>query len=279
MKFNTAFTRRGAALLIPGLLVTLAVAPAHAAETPPTITKGVLTVAYRTDDKPVSFIRDGKPTGFLVQFEEAIATRLGLKVKFVATGFASMLPAVKNRIYDTAAFATLVTPARQKIVSFTKPVGYGQARLVTRARSPIEKVQDASGQVVAITMGSALIPLIRRISPGVKVKQFPNVASSLNALLAGQVNGLFTGLATADSLVEKHHGLTQSQVVTTGVTAYPIAKSSPKLLAAMNEAITTLMEDGTFTRLFVKWNPPTVRIPEEIYKDYPGMPRQPPLKG
>ena len=273
-------TRRnalGLAAMVAGLAAGMAV-PALAAAPPPTITRGVLTVAYRTDDKPVSFIADGKPTGFLVEFEEAIAAKLGLKVRFVATSFASMLPGVRNHIYDTAAFATLVTPARQKAVAFTTPIGYGQARLVSRSGAAIGKVDGASGKTVAITQGSALIPLLRHIAPGVKVREFPNIAASLNALIAGQVNGLFTGLATANALVKKHPGLVASQTVTTGVAEYPVAKGNPKLLKAMDRAIGELMEDGTYTKLFVKWNPPAVRIPDQLYKDYPGMPHQPPAK-
>jgi polar amino acid transport system substrate-binding protein len=246
-----------------------------AAAPPPTITKGQLTVAYRTDDKPISFIQNGTPAGFLVDFEQAIGAQLGLKVQFVSTGFASMLPAVKNHIYDTAAFAVIVTPQRSAMVDFTTPIGYGQARLVTRAKDPIATVQAAAGKVVAVTQGSALIPLLAHIAPGVQVKEFPNVASSLNALIAGQVEGLFTGLATADSLVKKHPGLGESQIVTSGVTEFPIAKSNPALREAMNAAIAHLMKDGTFTKLFVKWNPPAVRIPAELYADYPGMPQQP----
>lgn len=261
-----------------GLLACLATPQARGATSPPTITKGVLTVAYRTDDKPVSFIQNGKPTGFAVEFERAIAARLHLRLKFIATSFASMLPGVKNRRYDTSAFATLVTPQRKKMVDFTKPVGYGQARLVIPVKAPIAKVQDAAGKTIAITQGSALIPMLRRIAPGVRIREFPNITSSLNSLLAGQVNGLFTGLATSARLVKQHPSLTMSQTVTTGVAAYPVSKSNPKLRMALDKAITALMENGTFTRLFVKWNPPGIQIPAELYADYPGMPHQKPVK-
>ena len=269
---------RAAALTGSVLFAAFATPPALAAATPPTVTKGVLTVAYRTDDKPVSFIENGKATGFAVEFERAIAAQLHLKVTFVATNFASMLPAVKNHRYDTAAFGVLVTPARQKMVDFTKPIGYGQARLVTLKKAPIAKVQEAAGKVIAITQGSALIPLLNRIAPSVQVKEFPNIASSRNALLAGQVDGLFTGLATSARLVKNDAQLTESQTVTTGVAAYPVAKSNPQLLAALNTAMTKLIDDGTFTRLFVQWNPPSVHIPEELYKAYPDMPHPKPAK-
>jgi polar amino acid transport system substrate-binding protein len=255
------------------LLPALAPTPVFAGSTLKTITPGQLTVAYRTDDKPVSFIKDGKPAGFIVDFERAIGARLGLKVEFVSTNFASMLPGVRNNRYDTAAFGVLETPKRLKVVNFTTPVGYGQARLVSRTASPIAKVDGAKGKTVAITRGSALIPLINRIAPGVKVKEFPNIAASLNALIAKQVDGLFTGLATADRLVHSHPGLVASQMVTSGIDGFPVAKTNPELLAALNKAIASLMKDGTFTRLFVQWNPASVKIPEQLYADYPGMPR------
>lgn len=142
-----------------------------------TVQPDQLTIAYRTDDKPVSFIVDGKPTGFLIDLENAIAAKLHSKVVFIATDFASMLPGVRNQRYDSAAFDVLVTPEREKVVSFTMAVGYRQARLVARKNAPISSVDDAKGKVVAITRGSALIPKLEEIAPGVSIREFPNIAS------------------------------------------------------------------------------------------------------
>lgn len=239
-----------------------------------TVQPDQLTIAYRTDDKPVSFIVDGKPTGFLIDLENAIAAKLHSKVVFIATDFASMLPGVRNQRYDSAAFDVLVTPEREKVVSFTMAVGYRQARLVARKNAPISSVDDAKGKVVAITRGSALIPKLEEIAPGVSIREFPNIASSLNALLASQVDGLFTGLTTADDLAAKHQELMVSQVVTTGKAAFPIAQENPDLKAAYDKAITDLMTGGTYAKLFAKWNPPGAVIPDELYKDYPGMPHE-----
>jgi polar amino acid transport system substrate-binding protein len=239
-----------------------------------TVTPGQLTVAYRTDDKPVSFIDEsGKPTGFLVDFENAIGKELGIKIEYVATDFASLLPSIRNNRYDTAAFQTLETPERLAVVDFTTPLTYSQARLVSRKNAPIDKVDGASGKTVAITRGSALIPLLQDLAPGVTVREFPNIASSLNALIAGQVDGLFTGLGTASHLVKDHADeLTASQIVTSGTSAFPVSKDNPELLKALNAEIDKLMKDGTYTRLFVKWMPADVEIPDELFADYPGMP-------
>jgi polar amino acid transport system substrate-binding protein len=252
----------------------LAALPAAAADLG-TNAPGVLRVAYRTDDKPVSFLEDGKPTGFLVELVNALAARLGLQVTYVSTSFAAMVPAVQNHQYDTAAFGVLVTPERVAVVDFTTPMGYGQAQLVSRKNAPLTAIESAGGKTVAVTTGSALIPLLQKIAPKVSIKEFPNIASSANALIAGQVDGLFTGNATADRVVAQHPELMASQTVESGANALPVAKDRPRLRAALDKALASAMVDGTFTRLFVKWNPPEVRIPERLFTDYPGMPRPP----
>ncbi len=267
------------ALLAPHALLAspaLAAGPGAALKT---VRRGRLTLAFRPDDKPVSFITGGKPAGFQIDFTAAIAARLGLRPEFVATDFASMIPSVVSGRYDSAAFAVLVTPARENIVAFTRPVTFNEARLVSRRKAPLARVQEAGGKMVAITRGSALIPVMQRLAPGVQVREFPNIAASLNALRAGQVAGLFTGLATADTLVKAHPDLVTSQRVTSGAGAYPVAKSDAALLHAMNGAIATLMHDGTYIKLFARWLPPRVRIPQSLYDAYPGMPRQKKLAG
>ncbi len=267
MKWLQAFVRP-----IPLAAACLLMPVAHAAPIE-TGTPGVLKVAYRTDDKPVSFLQDGKPAGMLIELMNTIAERLGLQVSYVSTTFAAMVPSVKNHQYDTAAFGVLVTPEREAVVNFTTAIGYGQAQLVSRKDAPLATVESAGGKTVAITTGSALIPLLQKIAPQVSIKQFPNIASSTNALLAGQVDGLFTGNATAERVVAQHAELTGTQTVESGINALPVAKDRPELLTEMDKAIAAAMTDGTYTRLFVKWNPPSVAIPERMFKDYPGMPR------
>ena len=237
---------------------------------------GELRVAYRTDDKPVSFLQDGKPTGFLIELVDDMARRLGLQVTYVSTTFAAMVPAVQNHQIDTAAFGVLITPKREAVVDFTTPIGYGQAQLVSRKNATLDTIERADGKTVAVTTGSALIPLLQKIAPKVTIKEFPNIASSTNALIAGQVDGLFTGNATAAHLVELHPELTATQTVESGINAMPVAKDRPKLLAAMNAALASAMKDGTFTRLFVKWNGPTMVIPQRLFSDYPGLPHPAP---
>ena len=233
---------------------------------------GVLSVAFRTDDKPASFLQDGKATGMYVDLMNEIAQRLGLTAEYTSSDFASLLPSVRNHRYDTAAFGVLVTPERAGVTSFTTAVSYGEAQLISRKQQPLAGVKDAAGKTVAVTRGSALIPLLQKTAPSVVIKEFPNIAASANALTVGQVDGLFTGTATTLDLLAKHADFTASEKITSGKTAFPVAKDKQSLLDALNKHLAGMIKDGTYTRLFYKWNPADVEIPDQMVADYPGMP-------
>jgi polar amino acid transport system substrate-binding protein len=236
---------------------------------------GVLSVAFRTDDKPASFLQDGKATGMYVDLMNEIAMRLSLTAEYVSSDFASLLPSVRNHRYDTAAFGVLVTTEREGVTNFTTAVSYGEAQLISRKQQPLASVKDAAGKTVAVTRGSALIPLLQKTAPSVVIKEFPNIAASANALTVGQVDGLFTGTATTRELLAKHADFTASEKITSGKTAFPVAKDKQPLLDAMNKHLAAMIEDGTYTRLFYKWNPVDVVIPDKMVADYPGMPTAP----
>ncbi|GII55463.1 hypothetical protein Pth03_38520 [Planotetraspora thailandica] len=236
------------------------------------IKPGILSVAFRTDDKPASFLQDGKATGMYVDLMDEIAKRMGLKATYVSSDFASLLPSVRNHRYDTAAFGVLVTPEREAVTNFTAAVSYGEAQLISLKKSPLAAIKDSGGKTVAITRGSALIPLLQKTAPTVVIKEFPNIAASANALTAGQVDGLFSGTATVRELLAQHDDFTASEVITSGKTAFPVAKDKQKLLDAVNKNLDSMIEDGTYARLFYKWNPADAQIPEELVAEHPGMP-------
>ncbi|HJP77301.1 MAG TPA: transporter substrate-binding domain-containing protein [Pseudonocardiaceae bacterium] len=232
---------------------------------------GQITFAFRSDDKPASFVQDGKPTGFLVELAQAMAAKMGVTANFVATDFDSMLPNVRNHKYDSAAFDVLITPARKQVVDFTTAVNYSEARLISRKSAPVSSIQAAGTKTVAVTTGSSLIPILQKQATGVTVKEFPNIAASANALEAGQVDGLFTGVATTAQLLTAHPDFTATQEINTGESAFPVAPDKQALLKSMNSALAAVIADGTYTKLFAKWNPPNLLIPQGMLTAYPGL--------
>ena len=111
------------------------------------------------------------------------------------------------------------------------------------------------------------------------IKEFPNIAASVNALTAEQVDGMFTGTATVRELLAQHTDFTASEKITSGKTAFPVPQDRPKLLDAMNNQIEAMIKDGTYARLFYKWNDAEIPIPGQLVAEHPGMPTAAPSAG
>lgn len=235
-----------------------------------TVEKGQITYAFRADDKPVSFIKDNKPAGFMVDLTTEIAKRIHLQPQYVATDFSSMVPSVSSHRYDSAAFAVLVTPAREKVVHFTTPVNFAQARLVSLKKAPLNTVKSAAGKTVAITVGSALIPVLQKIEPTINVRTFPNIAASTAALKTGQVSGLFTGFEASSGLLKRNPDFMASESVMSGKGALPVAKDRPALLKALDTALAGIISDGTYMKLYSKWYP-NEGEPAGMAQEYPNF--------
>lgn len=230
-----------------------------------------LLVAYRTDDKPVSFLEDDKPAGLYVDLLDDLARRTGRRAVFVATDFASAVPSVRDHLYDTAAMTVLVTDERSVMVDFTTAVSYNSAAIVSRGDAPLPMVAAAADKTVAVTRGSALINLLNTRYPKIQVSEHPSISASLAAVESGSVDGMFTGLVTATQIQRDHPALAVSEPVVSARVAFPIALDRPPLLAALNDALRAAMLDGTYARLRAKWAP-NEPVSPQLLQDYPGMP-------
>lgn len=236
-----------------------------------TLHKGELIIAYRSDDKPASYISNNQPAGYAVELMKSIAAQMKLTPKFVDVAFDSILPGVQNHQYDTS-IGVLAEPSRQKQVGFTTPSDYVFAQLISKKSAPIATIADAAGKTVAITAGSALIPLLEAKVPSVQVKEFPKIPASANALEIGQVQGLFTGPLTTKQLLSQYPSLTATQTIPIGFDALPYPKGNTTLGKALDSALATVMKDGTYTKEFKQFEPGKT-LPSQLLDQYPGMPQ------
>lgn len=261
----------GVAALSVGLSLSACGSSSSAATSDGTLHQNQLVIAYRSDDKPASYISGGHADGYAVALMKAVAAQMHLTPKFVDVAFDSILPGVQNRQFDTA-IGVLATPARQKQVGFTTPTDFTLAQLISKKSAPIATVDDAANKTVAITAGSALIPLLEAKVPTVQVKEFPKIAASANALEIGQVQGLFTGPLTTKQLLHEYPDLTATQTIPVGFDALPYPKSDSNLGKKLDAALKTVMENGTFTKQFRQFEPGK-KLPSQLLQQYPGMPQ------
>ena len=255
-----------------------ALAPATAQNktgAPDTVEPGQLTVIYNPASPPTSFIKDGKATGMAVEIVEEIGKRLQLKVVFRAhSDLAGVLPSVSNSQSDLAAIGLMRTPEREAIVDFSNSWYYGWFPLVVDKSSGVQGYKDLSGKIVGVNKGSIQERYLIENHPGIQLMAFPNDTAAVAALNAGKVAGVLTGSALLEETLKRFPNLAAVEKTPTPYpNSFPIRKGNETLRKAVDGAMSHMVKDGTYVKIFDKWHAGDA-LPDPLYKDYPGLDAQ-----
>ena len=224
---------------------------------PPTIEEGILQVGSCLDYPDFEYVEGGDEKGFDVDLTEAIAEELGLEVQWVRTDFEGIFPAVAAGEFDMVAAASTITPQRQQTVDFSDPYFNAvQSLTVNTKESPVQSLDELQeGDIVAVQKGTTGEDYATENVPeGVEIKSFQTIGDAFTDLEAGQVQGVINDLGSTDSELEDRPGL---EVVETYDTdekyGFAFSKENPDLTRAVNEALKTVIENGTWEEIFKKY--------------------------
>ena len=233
-----------------------------------TIEEGVLKVASCLDYPPFESIKGGDEVGFDVDLSEAIAEELGLEVEWVRTDFEGIFSAVAQGQFDMVAAASTITPKREQTVDFSDPYFNALQALAvnTNETSDIQSIDDLSeGDVVAVQKGTTGETYAQENVPeGVEVKSFTSVGDAFTDLEAGQVQGVINDNGSTGAEIAERPGLEVVETYDTDENyGFAFSKENPDLTIAVNEALQTVIENGTYEEIFKEYFP-GAEIPKEF---------------
>jgi polar amino acid transport system substrate-binding protein len=156
--------------------------------------KGVLRVGMSTF---VPWAMKDK-TGKLIGFEIDVATRLakdtGVKVEFVPTKWAGIIPALLTGKFDVIIGGMGILPQRNLKVNFTIPYDYSGMSIVAHKKlaAGFSKIQDFNRPNVTITarLGSTAEVAVRKYMPQAKLKLFDDESQVIQEVRNGRVHAL-----------------------------------------------------------------------------------------
>lgn len=124
-----------------------------------------LTVGVDLSYPPYNYFDSGRPSGFDVDFDRALAQRMGLRPEFVDTSFEQLIAGLKAQRYDVAISALYITPDRAKEIDFVPYFTTGNS-LVVRTDSPLRPAGPAElcGQRVGVIKGGQIVTQLDRKS-------------------------------------------------------------------------------------------------------------------
>jgi len=135
-------------------------------------------------------------TGKLIGFEIDVATRLaedmGVKVEFVPTKWAGIIPALLTGKFDVIIGGMSVRPDRNLKVNFTIPYDYAGQSLVANKKlaAGFSNLQDFDRPdvVIAARLGSTAADAAKRFMPNAKKRFFDDEAQVIQEVVNGKAH-------------------------------------------------------------------------------------------
>jgi polar amino acid transport system substrate-binding protein len=203
----------------------------------------------------------GKVVGFDVDLLDAAAKVLGLTTDYRQADFSKIIPAVTAGTYDIGMSSFTDTKQREKTVDF---VNYFTAGILWT--SPTGKTVDpnnACGLTVAVqsttTEQQDELPAKSKTctSAGKKkitILAYENQDDATNAVVLGKAKAMSADSPVTAYAIKQSGGKLQpaGQIFEAAPYGWPIAKGS-SLTQAMQKALQTLIDSGTYDQICKKW--------------------------
>ncbi|VVQ09213.1 L-cystine-binding protein FliY [Pseudomonas fluorescens] len=221
--------------------------------------KGVINVGLEGTYPPFSFVdADGKLTGFEVEFSEALAKELGVKVKLQPTKWDGILAALESKRLDAVINQVTISEERKKKYDFSEPytVSGIQALVLTKkaAELNIKSAADLSGKKVGVGLGTNYEEWVKANVPTADIRTYEDDPTKFQDLRVGRIDAILIDRLAALEYAKKAKDTTAAgDAFSRQEAGIALRKGEPELLAAVNKAIDKLRTDGTLKKLSEKY--------------------------
>jgi polar amino acid transport system substrate-binding protein len=218
---------------------------------------GVLKVGVQVAQVPWGFTdSSGKLTGFDVELTELLAKDLGVKAEFTPVTPANRIAALLTGQVDMIAAAMGIFPERQKVVLFSRPYTNIDNIYVGKTSLKVAGYADLKGLRVGVPRGTPQdMSATKSALPGTTIRRFDDDASTVQALIAGQVDvvGLAaTQLPNIDQVAGKGT-FDEKFVISRNFDAIAVRPGSREWVDYINDFIGRKIASRELPALYKKW--------------------------
>lgn len=240
----------GKSLLALGLLNLALATPTLAQSALETVQDaGVLRIGTEGTYAPFTYHDStGALVGFDVEIGREIAERIGVEADFVEGPWDGLIAGIDANRYDVVINQVGINEERQAKYDFSEPYIASKAALVVREdNQDIESFEDLAGTRAAQTLTSNYGKMAQEY--GAEVVPTEGFDQSIALVLQGRADATINdSLSFYDFRKQQPDAgvkiaATQEDADFSGVL---LAKGKPELLAAINEALAEIKEDGTY---------------------------------
>lgn len=222
---------------------------------------GVIQVGIMGTYPPYNFLNeDQEMTGFDAEIAKEVASRIGVDVEFNPTPWSGMLAGLRNDKFDAVVSQVTITEDRKKNLDFSQPYITNTVNIIVPQDSTsIQSLEDFKGQTIGIGLGTNDEAYLRNeVKPEVgefTIKTYDDVITTLKDLNSGRIDATINNKFAIKPVVEENNLKIKAvgEPVKQDQAGIAIRPENPELLAAIDQALTEMKEDGTYRDIFVKW--------------------------
>ncbi|WP_108650681.1 transporter substrate-binding domain-containing protein [Dongshaea marina] len=223
------------------------------------VAKQVIKFEMEATYAPFEYVnKNNEIKGFDVDLANALCQELNAQCSFHNVPFDSLIPALKFHRYDAAISAIDITEARSKQVSFTQPYYENAAAFVTLSDN-LKSQQSLKDKRVGVQNGTTHQRYLLEQMPGVTAVPYASYLDAFNDLKTGRIDAIFSDTAILADWVKKDSKLHYIGKPVTNPSYFgngfgiAVNKSNTKLLAQLNQALSTIKENGQYQIIYNKY--------------------------
>lgn len=224
------------------------------------VSEGELTVCTEAPYAPFE-VEDADSesgySGFDIDIVDEIASRLGLTLTVINTGFDALTSgtAMASGTCDMAISAMTITEEREENIDFSEPYYNAAQSLMVPGDSEITTLADVEGRL-GVQSGTTGEAYAQENAPeGAELVAFDAGADLFTALAAGDIVAILQDLPVNVERAQQDDSLTVIETYETDE-SYGMAfeqDGNPDLLGAVNDALAEMESDGTYDEIFAAY--------------------------
>jgi len=235
--------------------------PAIHAQVPEQYRKGV-TAVYDAQYPPSYYVDDNNEiAGYVIDFQKAIATTLGIPVKAEQAKFSGIIAGILGSRYDFSAFHD--TPERREKMDFADITRTGTSVMVRAGNPGRLDLHDLCGHKVGAAQGGQqyleLLPKLQakcseQGKPQIEVSLFSGPNEGSLAVKTGRIEGWLGDAPYTGYIVKNSKGAFEKTPTSdiTGVSGFAFRKGDP-MAKLFQQALQSMIEDGTYRKIMADW--------------------------
>ena len=239
--------------------------------------RGTLIVGMEAAYVPYEYFQSGKIIGYDCDIANAFAAKLGVKVQFLDTAWAGVIPALYAGKFDCIISGMTITAARAKKVLFSMPYADASNAILVRAGDPdVKDAMDLSGKTVGVQLGSAAAGIIQTFSAKLKaagkpdfagVKQYDHYPEAYQDLANKRTDAVVNSISSLMVVMRDAPGQFAIVPGISDIKAYfgmAFRQSDTSLQSFANTQLAAMKADGSLSKLQVKWFGSPMETPNTI---------------